>query len=162
MNTQLIGPNFIEERSQKAKELFLEGYNCCQSVLLAYHDIWDIDPLFAATIAAPLGGGMGRLREVCGACSGMFLVGGFICPANNPTDKVAKAQNYTLVQELAEDFRKQNGSIICRELLGLEHKQDTPTPSDRTESYYKKRPCAELVAIAASIVGKKIVEQMQH
>lgn len=146
----------VEERAMRAKELFLEGYNCAQSVFLAYCDLTPFDKKIAATVAAPFGGGMGRLREVCGAVSGMTMVAGFLYPNFDPTDSQSKKANYAVVQELAEMFRKENGAIVCRELLGLAQKKDEPTPSPRTEEYYKRRPCAEYVAIAARIVGEKI------
>ena len=146
----------VEERAMRAKELFLEGYNCAQSVFLAYCDFTPFDEKVAATVAAPFGGGMGRLREVCGAVSGMTMVAGFLYPNFDPADSQNKKDNYAAVQELAEKFRKENGAIVCRELLGLAQKKDEPTPSPRTEEYYKRRPCAEYVAIAARIVGEKI------
>ncbi|MBR2007367.1 MAG: C_GCAxxG_C_C family protein [Alistipes sp.] len=146
----------VEERAMRAKELFLEGYNCAQSVFLAYCDLTPFDEKIAATVAAPFGGGMGRLREVCGAVSGMTMVAGFLHPNFDPADSQSKKENYAVVQELAEKFRKENGAIVCRELLGLAQKKDEPTPSPRTEEYYKRRPCAEYVAIAARIVGEKI------
>lgn len=146
----------VEERAMRAKELFLEGYNCAQSVFLAYCDFTPFDKKVAATVAAPFGGGMGRLREVCGAVSGMTMVAGFLYPNFDPADNQSKKENYATVQELAEKFRKENGAIVCRELLGLAQKKDEPTPSPRTEEYYKRRPCAEYVAIAARIVGEKI------
>ena len=138
----------IEERVQKAVDLFKSGYNCSQSVFLAYNDLFAIEDTLAATLLAPLGGGMGRLREVCGAVSASFMIIGLKYPANDPND--------TAVQELAAEFRKKNGSIVCRELLGLVQKQDDPEPSDRTEAYYKRRPCADYVAVAARIVGEKL------
>lgn len=147
----------VDERVQKARELFLEGYNCTQAVFLAYSDLFDIEAQFAARISASFGGGMGRLREVCGTVSGMLLIAGFMEPFDNPTDKGAKTRNYTLVQELAENFRRKNGAIVCRELLGLDHQKDAPEPSDRTPEYYKKRPCVEYIASAARIVGEKLL-----
>ncbi len=146
----------IQQRSDKARELFKNGYNCAQAVFLAYCDLFDVEPEFAATISAPFGGGMGRMREVCGAVSGMTMAVGFISPNNQPNDNVNKQKCYATVQELAERFRLENGSIVCRELLGLAQQKDDPTPSPRTEEYYKRRPCAEYVAIAARIVGEKI------
>lgn len=146
----------INARSERARAYFLEGYNCAQSVVLAYCDIMGIDTQLAATIAAPFGGGMGRLREVCGTVSGMFMVAGFVAPNPQPNDNVNKRHCYSTVQSLAESFRCENGSIICRELLGLTQKSDEPTPSPRTEEYYRRRPCAEYVAIAARILGEKI------
>lgn len=145
-----------QERAEQAREYFTSGYNCAQSVFLAYRDITGIDEVLAATISAPFGGGMGRLREVCGAVSGMTMVAGFIAPNSQPNDNENKKNCYATVQALAEEFRAENGSIICRELLGLAQQKDDPTPSPRTGEYYKRRPCAEYVAIAARIVGEKI------
>ena len=99
---------------------------------------------------------MGRLREVCGAVSGMTMVSGFLAPNPQPNDNENKKQCYATVQSLAEEFRLENGSIVCRELLGLAQQKDDPTPSPRTGEYYKRRPCAEYVAIAARILGEKI------
>ncbi len=145
-----------QERAEQAREYFTSGYNCAQSVFLAYQDITGIDDVLAATISAPFGGGMGRLREVCGAVSGMTMVAGFIAPNSQPNDNENKKNCYATVQALAEEFRAENGSIVCRELLGLAQQKDDPTPSPRTGEYYKRRPCAEYVAIAARIVGEKI------
>ena len=145
-----------QERAEQAREYFTSGYNCAQSVFLAYRDITGIDDVLAATISAPFGGGMGRLREVCGAVSGMTMVAGFIAPNSQPNDNENKKNCYATVQALAEEFRAENGSIICRELLGLAQQKDDPTPSPRTGEYYKRRPCAEYVAIAARILGEKI------
>lgn len=146
----------IEERVQRSRDLFREGYNCSQSVLLAYCDLFGLDPTLAATLSAPLGGGLSRLREVCGAVSGMAMVAGLIRPYNDPSVRSAKGETYALVQELAERFRSENGAIVCRELLGLTQPKDDPTPSERTEAYYRKRPCPELIACAARIVGEKL------
>jgi len=143
----------VEERAKQAETYFRSGYNCAQSVYMAFSDLYGMDPKMAGIISAPFGGGMGRLREVCGACTGMFLVAGLQLPADEPSKK---GDSYKLVQELAEEFKAENGSIICRELLGLDHKKDEPVAEERTEAYYKKRPCAELVHMAATIVGKKI------
>ena len=146
----------IEERVSRARELFLEGYNCAQAVFIAYCDLADIDQPTAATFAAPFGGGMGRLREVCGAVSGMTMCAGYLAPNTFPNDSENKKKCYALVQELAESFRCENGSIVCRELLGLSQHKDKPTPSERTAEYYRKRHCVEYVATAARIVGEKI------
>lgn len=146
----------VEERSARAKELFLSGYNCAQSVFLAFRDLTTLDEQTAAIVASSFGGGMGRLREVCGAVSGMSLVAGFLYPNFDPNNALSKKENYAAVQELAERFRQENGFIVCRDLLGLAQQKDDPTPSPRTESYYKRRPCAEYVAIAVRIVAEKI------
>lgn len=152
----------INERVAKAKRLFKEeGYNCCQAVVLAYNDIFGIDDTTAAAMSAGFGGGMGRMREVCGSVSGMVMLTGLIAPANDPSIKVDRTKNYALVQEVAGEFRAINGSIICRELLGLPDESSTqkesPEPSDRTPEYYRKRPCEELVGISARIIGEKIL-----
>ena len=157
----------IEERVAKAKRLFKEeGYNCCQAVVLAYNDVFGIDDDTAAALSSGFGGGMGRMREVCGSVSGMVMLAGLMAPAADPSIKVDRTRNYALVQEMAEEFRTTNGSIVCKELLGLVPMgsgsvavtKESPEPSDRTQEYYKKRPCEELVGIAANIVGKRILE----
>ena len=156
----------IEERVAKARRLFKEeGYNCCQAVVLAYNDVFSVEDDIAAALSSGFGGGMGRMREVCGSVSGMVMLAGLMAPAADPSIKVDRTRNYALVQEMAEEFRAQNGSIVCKELLGLvpmgsgqAASKESPEPSDRTPEYYKKRPCEELVGIAARIVGKRIIE----
>ena len=147
-----------EERALRAKELFNSGYNCAQSVAMAFADITPLDAEMVATITASFGGGLGRLREVCGAVSGMAFVASFISPCPTATDAAAKKQNYALVQEFAEQFRQQNGNIVCRSLLGLDRPKDEPTPSPRTAEYYRKRPCAEYVYDAALIVANHLAK----
>ena len=157
----------IEERVAKAKRLFKEeGYNCCQAVVLAYNDVFGVDDDPAAALSSGFGGGMGRMREVCGSVSGMVMLAGLMAPAADPSIKVDRTRNYALVQEMAEEFRATNGSIVCKELLGLVPMgsgaaacKESPEPSDRTPEYYKKRPCEELVGIAAYIVGKRILNE---
>ena len=160
----------IEERVAKAKRLFKEdGYNCCQAVVLAYNDVFGVDDDTAAALSSGFGGGMGRMREVCGSVSGMVMLAGLMAPAADPSVKVDRTRNYALVQEMADEFRAMNGSIVCKELLGLvpmgsgaaAMAKESPEPSDRTPEYYKKRPCEELVGIAARIVGKRIVAEVQ-
>ena len=147
-----------EERAARAKEYFNQGYNCAQSVALAYADITNLDEEMVAKITASFGGGLGRLREVCGAVSGMAFLASFISPCPSADEADAKKANYALVQEFAEQFRQQNGSIVCRSLLGLDRPKDEPTPSPRTAEYYKKRPCSEYVYDAALIVGKYLAK----
>lgn len=146
----------MSAHSDLAKELFSKGYNCSQSVFAAFCDETGLDIDTALKISSSFGGGMGRLREVCGAVSGMFMVVGMKYGYTDPFDKKAKTEHYKLVQDLAKQFEKENGSIVCRELLGLSVKADIPVPEDRTESYYKKRPCAELVENAARILDEYI------
>ena len=140
----------IEARVEKARALFQEGYNCAQAVFLTYSDMFGMDTALAAQLAASFGGGMGRMREVCGTVSGMAMIAGLMEPANDPKDKEAKARNAALVREFADAFRQKNGSIICRELLGLDKKEDNASVAPR------KRPCVEFVATAARIVGEKL------
>lgn len=142
-------------REERAKENFLKGYNCAQAVLLAFADALGVDEPTLARLAAPFGGGMGRMREVCGAVSGMLMVDGFLRGYDDPAASTEKKETYARVQRLAACFREECGSILCRELL--ESSEDsTPTPSKRTPEYYKKRPCAELVALAARILDEDL------
>ena len=157
----------LEERVEKAKFLFKEGgYNCCQAVVLAYNDVFGISDEVAAAMSSGFGGGLGRMREVCGSVSGMVMLAGLMRPADDPSVKEWRTANYALVQEMAGEFKAINGSIICKELLGLVPMgSGTPapkeSPSDRTPEYYKKRPCEELVGISARIVGEKILRSAQ-
>ena len=146
----------IEERKEKAVAYFNEGYNCAQSVFLAYSDLYDLNEEFAKKISAPFGAGMGRLREVCGAVSAMFMVLGFKYPATDPAEKATKAANYAAVQRTAAVFKEKFGSIVCADLLQIKRSPQEPTPSDRNAEYYAKRPCARFVAEAAEIVGKEL------
>lgn len=143
----------------KAVELFKEGYNCSQSVFTAFAHRFGIDEETALRISAGLGGGIGRMREVCGAVSGAAMVIGSIASATEGKDDENKQKNYELVREFAERFKDENGSIICRELLGLDVKMEESTkPESRTAEYYKKRPCVELVECAAVILEELIKE----
>jgi C_GCAxxG_C_C family probable redox protein len=159
----------IEERVEKARRLFKEGgYNCCQAVVLAYNDVFGLEDELAASLSSGFGGGMGRMREVCGAVSGMVMLAGLIRPASDPSVKNWRTANYALVQEMAGKFKEINGSIVCKELLGLvpmgsctPAPKESPEPSDRTPEYYKKRPCEEMVGIAARIVGEQILHSAQ-
>lgn len=138
-----------------AMKLFKDGYNCSQAVTAAFSDVTGVSFEDSVKIASSFGGGMGRMREVCGAVSGMFLVLGMIEGYSDPQDNIAKKAHYEKVQKLAEEFKKEHGSIICRELLGLDIKgSDDPTPAPRTETYYKKRPCVEMVGTAAEILDR--------
>ncbi len=139
-------------KGEKAKALFLEGYNCAQAVFGAFAEDFGLDFELAMKLSSGFGGGMGRLREVCGAVSGMFMVFDMKHGYTSPTDKESKMELYSHIQNLAKAFEDDNGSIICRELLGLSEKNSVPVPEDRTEKYYKKRPCAELVEFAADLV----------
>ena len=137
----------------KARENFLAGYNCAQSVLLAHEDFLQEKGLDVQTVlrlGSPFGGGISRLREVCGAMSALCMLTGLLDGYDLPDD-VKKKELYTKVQQLAAEFRESTGSILCRELLGLNHQKDEPTPAKRTTEYYAERPCADLCAAAAAI-----------
>ena len=150
------------ERGERARDFFLQGYNCCQAVLLAFADIREaegLDENMVKTIGSGFGGGFARMREVCGSFSGCTVMAGFIRPAVSPGMDERKA-NYALVQEMAADFRERNGgSIVCGELLGLrERKAEGPVPSERTEEFYRKRPCPEIIRNAAMVAAEKMKE----
>lgn len=141
----------IQMRVQRAKELFHQGFNCSQSVVAACADIYGMDEQMALRVAASFGGGIGRMRQTCGAACGMFLLAGLENGSALPGDAEGKKKNYALVQDLAAKFKDENGSLICAELLGIAPKPQEPTPEARTEAYYKKRPCADMVASAVRI-----------
>lgn len=140
----------------KAEALFREGYNCAQSVVLAFADKYDIDFATAAKVSSSFGGGLGRLREICGCVSGMSMALGLIQGYSSPKDTAGKANQYKLVQELAAAFKQENGSYICRELLFGITDDTNPTPEARTKEYYEKRPCPKLCAMAAAILEEKL------
>ena len=148
----------IQSKGDLADEYFSQGYNCSQAVLLAFTEECEIDEKMALKISSSFGGGMGRLREVCGAVTGMFMVAGMLYGYTDPKDQVSKTEHYKRIQFLANEFDTKNHSIICRELLGLGKGKDSPVPELRTAEYYKKRPCVELVGMAASIMEKYIEE----
>lgn len=144
-------------RGDKAKQLFLSGYNCSQAVVLAFADMLDTEESALAKIVSGFGGGMGRRREVCGSISGMVFVLSSLYGYNEPDDFEGKKYLYTEIQKLTKEFERINGSIICRELLGISSKgPDSPVPEIRGEHYYKKRPCCELVKCSADILEEYI------
>ena len=142
-------------RAEYAAKLFYEGYNCAQAVTIAFADVTGLTVDFSAAMASSFGGGMGRMREVCGAVSGMLLVAGILYGyKGNEGDEVKKA-HYALVQELAGQFREQVGSIVCREIL--KNPPSDPAPTPRTEEYYKMRPCARMVYLATQILDEYVI-----
>ena len=147
----------MSARGDKAKAYFTRGYNCSQSVLMAFSDITGLDENTSAKLASGFGGGMGRMREVCGAVSGMFMAASIVCGYNDPADIEGKKHTYQMIQTLAEKFKAQNKSIICKELLGLEKPEGTHIPELRTPEYYKKRPCGDLVKDAAEILEEYFI-----
>ena len=140
---------------QKAMEYFKEGYNCAQSVLLAYAEECGMEKEMAVRLSSSFGAGMGRLRQVCGAVSGMFMVAGMLYGYDSPKDQKGKAEHYQRIQHLAARFREENGSIICKELLGLTENTFSHIPEERTKEYYKKRPCGQIVGLAAALLEEE-------
>ena len=154
----------MESRTEQAVALFMEGFNCSQSVFAAYADLFGMDKETSLRVSASFGGGIGRMREVCGAANGMFLVAGMLTGSVEGKDQVAKKNNYEVVQRLAAEFKKENnGTYICRELLGLNKDGSrvalgNTTPEARTEEYYKKRPCLKTIQGAAAIVERMLLD----
>lgn len=140
-----------EDRIEQARQNFLDGYNCTQSVVLAFADLYDLTPELALRISASFGGGMARMRLVCGTVSGMFLLAGLETGCQDPKDREGKTYNYQVVRDLANRFKEKVGSLICAEILGLKGAEGSAMPSERTQEYYKKRPCADIVKTAARI-----------
>ena len=144
-------------RADRAEELFRQGYNCGQSVFAAFADVLGLTVEEAAKIASPFGAGFGKLKEVCGAVSGMTLVTGYLRGYSDPADYESKKEVYALIQKMCAEFEERRGSIICRELLGLKKGEDTAEPAVRTEEYYRSRPCIGACRTAAEIVEKEIL-----
>lgn len=143
------------DHSIRAAELFAEGYNCAQAVAVAFCDVTGMEESEAARLASSFGGGMGRMREVCGAVSGMFMVAGQLYGYDAPNPEAQK-NHYALIQELAAKFREQAGSIICREIL--KNPPSDPKPTPRTAEFYKQRPCTAMVVLASQILDQYISE----
>ena len=143
---------------EKAKQNFESGCNCAQAVLLAFSDVTGLEEATAMKLSASLGGGMGRLREVCGAVSGMFLAAGMVYASGEVVSGEEKAAHYARIQDLAARFKAETGSYICRELLEGVPATAGGTPEERTEQYYKRRPCGELCRLAADIMAEYMQE----
>lgn len=147
----------IEERVQQAVQNFESGFNCAQSVFLAYSDVFGLNMDMARKMSVSFGGGVGRMREICGTVSSMAMLAGFKYPVLETNDQEARTRNYEIVQKMAELFKEKHGTLICRNLLGPEAGQSTaPTPEIRTKEYYAKRPCGRFVEDAARIAGRML------
>ena len=144
------------DHGMKAANLFSGGYNCAQAVMVAFCDVTGVEESLAAKMASSFGGGMGRMREVCGAVSGMLMVLGLLYGYDTPGDDESKKAQYQTIQALCGKFREEAGSIICREIL--KNPPADPTPSPRTAEYYALRPCARMVYLAASLLDDYIQE----
>lgn len=146
-----------KERGLLARAYFRKGYNCCQSVLLAFKDEAGLSEEDIARLASGFGGGMGRLREVCGAMSAMTFMSGVIRPAVHPGILEERADNYALVQDFAGTFRKEFGSIVCRDILRIRaDRKESPVPSVRDEQWYTIRPCERIIGFAAEEIARKM------
>lgn len=144
--------------ADKAMDYFEQGYNCAQSVVAAFSDKLNIDFQTALKVSSSFGGGMGKLREVCGAVTGMFIVVGLMYGYDDKSDTTSKTAHYKLIQELAEKFKASNDSLICRDLLGVEVTGGY-VPEERSAEYYAKRPCKRLVGEAAQILADYIFQK---
>lgn len=145
----------MNKHSEKAMNLFREGYNCAQSVFCTFAEELGMDFDTALKLSSSFGGGMGRMREVCGAVSAIFMIAGLKYGYTEPDNMDVKAEHYARIQELAKRFKDKNETIICRELLGVDA-DDNPIPSARTPEYYASRPCERLIGEAAEIISEYI------
>ncbi|WP_024857064.1 C-GCAxxG-C-C family protein [Ruminococcus albus] len=146
------------DHTEKAVSLFTQGCNCAQAVFAAFSDVTGMDEELAKRLSSSFGGGMGRMREVCGTCSAMFMVAGILYGEGTEQDDKLKAEHYKRIQYLADEFRKEHDTIICRDLLKGLAVTSEPTPEKRTEQYYKVRPCAKFVKTAAEILERYLEE----
>lgn len=151
----------IEERKQMAVSLFNQGYNCAQAVFATFSDYTEIEQINAIKMTASFGGGMGKLRETCGAVTSMFMCMNYIYPSTQPDDLDARTQNYAAVQRTASIFKDKYGTINCGELLKLKP-DGNARPSERTDEYYAKRPCSRFVSLATEIIAKEILENQKN
>lgn len=147
-----------QSRVEEAVGLFTSGFNCCQSVFAAYADLFGMEKEEALKLTSPMGAGIGRMREVCGTVSAMALLSGLADGNIDPEDETKKTAVYERVREMSDEFADANGSIICRELLGILGREKSAAPSERTEEYYKVRPCVKFVRCAAEIVEKALLD----
>lgn len=153
--------NEMQERVERAVSLFKSGYNCSQSVVAAFADLYGVEEQQALRMSASFGGGIGRMRQTCGAACGMFMLAGLDCGTTDPKDREGKSHNYAVVQELARQFKETTGSLICGELLGLTKPEGSPQAEARTPEYYQKRPCSFMVETAAKLFAE-YVENQKH
>lgn len=145
-------------RHKQAVETFYEGYNCAQSVFATYADLFGMDRETALRMSSAMGAGVGRMREVCGAVSSMAMLAGLQQGNADPEDEEAKERIYTLVRRMSDQFRRENGSIVCRELLGIEPgTEESAKPQKRTREYYESRPCPKLIECAARIIEEELL-----
>lgn len=162
MHDNITLPPQLSARVEQAVDNFMQGYGCCQSVVAAFADLYGLDDTMAKRIAAGFGGGVGRMRMMCGAVSALVILVGLDCGQTEGSDREGKSACYRVVQQLLERSRQQNGSIICAELLGLngyERAHSSYVASERTAEYYKKRPCAAKVESAAHLFAQYLADK---
>lgn len=151
-----------KSRAEKAKDFFLEGYNCSQAVILAFCDVVDIDKDILLSMASPFGGGIARLREVCGAFSSAIMILGYKFGYNTPEKGEKKIEYYKLIRDFSRRVEDANGSFVCRRLLGLGDGPSDPVPEERTKEYYDKRPCGDIIKTTAQILDDFIKEKEKN
>lgn len=162
MHDNITLPPQLSARVEQAVDNFMQGYGCCQSVVAAFADLYGLDDTMAKRIAAGFGGGVGRMRMMCGAVSALVILVGLDCGQTEGSDREGKSACYRVVQQLLERSRQQNGSIICAELLGIngyERAHSSYVAAERTAEYYKKRPCAAKVESAARLFAKYLADK---
>lgn len=146
------------DRIKKAKDLFCQGYSCSQAIVGAFCDVADMDFKIAIRLSSSFGGGMGGLRETCGAVTGMFMITGLVLGYESPTDNNIKKEHYAIIRSLADKFKSEHDSIICHELLSSLPGKLKQDPSPRTDEYYKARPCIRFVETAAKLLDELLRE----
>lgn len=162
MAEQIVLPPDLAERVDRAVDNFMQGYGCCQAVVAAFADLYGIDDTMAKRIAAGFGGGVGRMRMMCGAVSAMVILAGLDCGQTQGADRDGKSACYRVVQQLVNRSKEQNGSVICAELLGLdgyERAHSLYVASERTAEYYRRRPCVAKVESAARIYAEYLAQK---
>lgn len=147
----------MNSRVEDAVRTFEEGYNCAQSVFVTYADLFGMEREMALKLASPMGAGIGRMRQVCGTVSAMAMLAGLKQGNTDPDNDDAKEEIYELVRSMSDRFEQETGSIICRELLGIAGREESPRPDQRTEEYYRKRPCSRIIAVAAKIIEETLL-----
>lgn len=157
LSHQKISAEEAQARVEEAVNNFMQGYNCSQSVVAAFADLYGFTREQALRMSASFGGGIGRMRQTCGAACGMFMLAGLDCGATEGSDRVGKSHNYAVVQRLAEKFKAQTGSLICAELLGLRKPEGSPEAEARTAEYYSKRPCPQMIRFGAQLFAEYLL-----
>lgn len=146
--------------ADRAREMFLQGYNCCQAVVGAFAELYGFEPVIAMRMCEGFGGGLGRMRLTCGAVNAMAIVAGMKMSHGQPGDLKRRGEIYAVVRKMVEEFKADNGTIVCAELLGLAlPKDNSPTPEERTPDYYARRPCPDKIYQCALLVEKYLVNE---